>query len=201
MKPAARLDHLAVACASLAEGTAWVEDRLGVRLQQGGQHAAYGTHNTLLGLADGLYLEVIANEPGAAADAGHSWFGLDHFTGPPRLANWICQTDVIADAPDFAGPPRALSRGALAWQITVPEDGSLPMQGGFPTLIQWGKGTVHPAASLAPSGCRLVSFAVSHPEAASIATMIEIDDPRMTLHTGPLAMTATFETPDGTRTL
>ncbi|MFT7146990.1 MAG: hypothetical protein ACJASZ_001872, partial [Yoonia sp.] len=46
------LDHLAVACASLDEGTAWVQDRLGVTLQQGGQHPRYGTHNTLLGLAD-----------------------------------------------------------------------------------------------------------------------------------------------------
>jgi hypothetical protein len=30
------LDHIAVACTDLAEGTAWVEDRLGVSLQQGG---------------------------------------------------------------------------------------------------------------------------------------------------------------------
>ena len=57
------LDHIAVACTDLAEGTAWAEERLGVKMQTGGKHARYGTHNTLLGLADGLYFEVIAIDP------------------------------------------------------------------------------------------------------------------------------------------
>ena len=93
------LDHIAVACTSLEEGTAWVQDRLGVVLQQGGQHPLYGTHNMLLGLADGLYLEVIAKDPDAHPEAGHSWFDLDRFYGAPRMANWICQTENIAAAP------------------------------------------------------------------------------------------------------
>ena len=195
------LDHLAVACTSLDEGTAWVEDQLGVRLQQGGQHPRYGTHNTLLGLADGIYLEVIAKDPDAVPEAGHSWFGLDQFTGPPRLANWICQTPDIDNMPNVAGLPRALTRGNLAWQITVPDDGSLPYQGGFPTLIKWGEGTRHPAKSLAPSGCRLVRFEVSHPEADKIADLISLTDPRISLSTGELTMKATFETPHGLRAL
>lgn len=191
------LDHLAVACTSLDEGTAWVQDQLGVTLQPGGQHPRYGTHNMLLGLADGIYLEVIAKDPDAVPEAGHAWFGLDDFTGAPRLANWICQTSDIDTAPAIAGQPRALTRGDLAWQITVPDDGSLPFQGGFPTLIQWGTGTQHPATSLAPSGCRLVRFEVRHPDAAEIADLISLTDPRITLSTGGLAMKATFETPHG----
>ncbi len=46
------LDHLAVACADLAEGTSWVEDQLGVALQSGGRHPRYGTHNNLLGIEE-----------------------------------------------------------------------------------------------------------------------------------------------------
>lgn len=120
------LDHLAVACTDLAQGTAWVEDRLGVSLSKGGKHARYGTHNTLLGLAEGIYLEVIAPDPDAVPEAGHRWFGLDHFSGPPRLANWICRTESLDQVPDIAGPARALARGDLHWRITVPDDGALP---------------------------------------------------------------------------
>lgn len=195
------LDHIAVACTSLKEGTAWVQDRLGVELQQGGQHPRYGTHNMLLGLADGLYLEVIAKDPDARAEAGHSWFDLDRFYGAPRLANWICQTENIAAAPKVAGAPRALTRGDLAWRITVPDDGSLPFGGAFPTLIEWAKGTQHPASKLAQSGCKLVRFEVAHPYATEISEMLSMDDPRVHMTTGDFAMQATFETPHGIRKL
>ena len=90
------LDHLAVACTDLAEGTAWVEAELGVKMQPGGKHLRYGTHNTLLGLADGLYFEVIAVDPDAPPVSEARWFGLDTFSGPPRLANWICSSPDLA---------------------------------------------------------------------------------------------------------
>lgn len=200
-----KLDHLAIACTSLAEGTAWAEDRLGVKLQPGGQHERYGTHNTLLWLADGLYLEVIAKDPDATSQAGHAWFGLDDFAGPPRLANWICQTDdlagALAKAPAAVGAPRALTRGDLAWQITVPDDGSLPYGGAFPTLIEWAAGTHHPADRLPASGCKLLRFAVSHPEAGALLEMMALADPRVEMVTGPDRLEATFETPHGVRTL
>lgn len=199
------LDHLAFACTSLDEGVAWLEDRLGVQMQPGGQHARYGTHNRLLGLADGLYLEVIAKDPDARPEAGHSWFDLDRFTGPPRLANWICRTDdlgaALAIAPPEVGTPRDLQRGDLAWQITVPDDGRLPYGGAFPTLIQWAVGTHHPADRLPESGCRLTRFEVAHPDADRLRDMMVLTDDRVHLTTGSFAMQATFDTPHGTRIL
>lgn len=199
------LDHIAVACTSLAEGTAWVEQTLGVNMQTGGQHARYGTHNTLLGLADGLYFEVIAIDPDATPVAGHSWFGLDHFTGPPRLANWICRTDDLAGAlrkaPAEVGPPRALARADLSWQITVPDDGRLPFGGGFPTLIEWAAGIVHPAERLPQSGCRLLSLDVAHPQANRFAAQMDLQDTRVRLRTDEFNLSATFQTPRGKRIL
>ncbi len=199
------LDHLAVASATLEEGTAWVEDQLGVQLLPGGQHARYGTHNALLGLADGLYFEVIAKDPNAVPEAGHSWFGLDSFVGAPRLANWICQTaDMVAamnKAPRSAGTPQALTRGDLAWQIAVPDGGTLPFDGAFPTLLQWADGTQHPSQRLPDSGCKLEMFEVTHPAADIINAMIDLQDSRVSLSEGPFAMQATFQTPHGLRTL
>jgi len=172
-----------------------------VTLQPGGQHARYGTHNTLLGLADGLYLEVIAKEPGAMPEAGHAWFGLDQFKGQPRLANWICMTTDFGAAPAEAGPPRALTRGDLSWQITVPDDGGLPFGGGYPTLIQWAPDTVHPSERLADSGCRLTRLEIWHPLADQLYGMIALDDARVFLHQGEWAMRATFDTPNGEKVL
>ena len=191
-----KLDHLAVACTDLAEGTAWVEAQLGVTMQSGGRHVHYGTHNTLLGLGD-IYLEVIAPDPDAASFDGPRWFDLDNFSGPPRLANWICQTEAFDPV---AGPPRDLTRGDLRWQLTVPDDGSLPYQGGYPTLIKWAEGTPHPASRLPDSGCRLKRFDISHPD-AGLAALVGIDDPRVRFAQGPLGFVAVFDTPNGDRVL
>jgi len=200
-----KLDHLAVACTDLAEGTAWAEDQLGVKLEPGGQHARYGTHNSLLGLADGLFFEVIAKDPDAVPEAGHAWFGLDDFSGPARMGNWICQTEdldaALAKAPASVGAPRALTRSDLEWQITVPDDGNLPYQGAFPTLIKWAEGTHHPADRLPQSGVKLLRLEVSHPEAAALTQMMDLADPRVELITGPFGLRATFETPSGIKTL
>lgn len=199
-----KLDHLAVACTDLAQGTAWVEAQLGVPLLPGGKHPRYGTHNRLLGLADGLYLEVIAVDPGAPSPEGARWFALDHFSGPPRLANWICNTTdlkaALQGAPPVVGPARQMQRDALKWQITVPDDGSLPFHGGFPTLMEWPVG-VHPSQSLPESGCRLKRFEVSHPEAEALSKMVRLEDPRVQFVTGPLGFQAAFETPSGPRIL
>ena len=192
------LDHLAVTCTDLATGTAWVEYQLGVKMQPGGTHIRYGTHNTLLGLGDDLYLEVIAANPNAAPFEGPRWFGLDNFTGPPRLGNWICQTDSFDP---IAGPPMALTRGDLRWQLTVPKDGSLPYDGAYPTLIKWADGTHHPAKRLTESGCRLTQFTIQHPDADKISTLIDLPDARISFTTGAPRFYASFDTPNGPRTL
>ncbi|MEJ6401421.1 VOC family protein [Yoonia sp. 2307UL14-13] len=187
---------MAVACTDLAEGIAWVKERLGVAMQPGGKHVLYGTHNALLGMGD-IYLEVIAPDPDAAPYDGPRWFNLDRFTGPPRLANWICRTDHFDP---IAGPPRALSRGDLRWQITVPDDGSLPYGGAFPTLIQWGEGMVTPAESLPDSGARLTQLTIFHPD-PDLPGLVAIDDARVAFATGPFEFEAVIETASGPVTL
>jgi len=198
------LDHLAVACTELDAGVAWVEERLGVPMQPGGRHPRYGTHNKLLGLAGGLYFEVIAIDPSAPPPSVPRWFGLDRFSGQPRLSNWICSTldlrTALTTAPAEVGQARHMQRGDLKWQITVPDDGSLPYGGAFPTLIQW-PADAHPSKTLPDSGCGLAKFVVSHPEAEAVKTMINLTDPRVSFTAGPPGFTAVFDTPHGPRSL
>ena len=42
------IDHLVVTAPSLAEGVAFVEQRLQVKMQPGGRHEGMGTHNAVL---------------------------------------------------------------------------------------------------------------------------------------------------------
>lgn len=199
------LDHLAVAAATLAEGRAAVEDALGLGLEAGGRHPHFATHNLLLGLGDGLYLEVIAIDPEAPDPGRPRWFDLDRFAGPPRLSNWICRTGDLAGAVarwPRAGRPVALARGDLRWRMAVPEDGRLPCGGLFPALIEW-QGSGHPAARLAPSGCRLERLVVVHPEARGLQAALgpELDDARIAFESGPAALRAEIATPHGRRVL
>jgi hypothetical protein len=156
------LDHLVIAAETLAEGVAHVEDRLGVRMVPGGKHPAMGTHNALLLLGE-VYLEVIAIDPGAPAPGRARWFGLDSFSGSPRVTNWVARTgdlgQALALAPQGAGTPMALSRGDLRWSMAVPGNGILPFGSGFPALIQW-HGDAHPALRLPDVGCGLAGLEV-----------------------------------------
>ena len=197
------LDHLAMAGESLEAATDYVEEALGVPLQPGGQHALFGTHNRLLGLADGLYLEAIAVDPTAEPQRRPRWFDLDRFRGSPRIGNWICRcVDLEAelqDLPQGAGQPLALARGDLRWQMAVPEDGILPYDNMFPALIEWQ--SPHPAARLIQQGCRLRHLVVTHPEAKALREVLNLNDDRLSFETGVAGFEAEFDTPHGRRVL
>ena len=200
-----RLDHLAVAAETLEAGRALVEERLGLRLQTGGKHAHFGTHNLLLGLEDGLYLEVIAVDPEAPAPGYPRWFDLDRFSGLARLQTWICAVDDLDAAVvqyPRAGAPVALARGDLRWRMAVPEDGVLPWDNRFPALIEW-QGAAHPVARLEASGARLERLVVCHPEAAALGAALGpvLRDARVVFEPGASSLRAEIATSGGLKVL
>lgn len=196
-----RLDHLALACSDLDAGSDLVAQALGISPGPGGRHDRYATENRLLGLEDDLYLEVIAPQASKTSTEPR-WFGLDAFEGAPRLVNWICAVDdldaALSQSPVPAGRPVELVRGDLHWRIAVPEDGSLPMQGGWPTLIEWGGGVTPPGQRLENSHRRLLRLEVRHPDAAQLATQVPLKDDRVVfLPSNESSLRAEFETPSG----
>ena len=201
-----RFDHLAVSALTLAEGVAVVEDALGVPLSGGGQHPHMSTHNRLLSLGD-LYLEVIATDPTVPTPTWPLWFDLDHFTGPPRLTNWIAACNdldaELAASPEGTGIPTTLSRGELRWRMAVPANGCLPYDGCFPALISW-QGALHPAALLPDRGVRLDRLEIVHPDAEALSDHLKtrFSDPRVVFMAGlHKCMRASFSTPHGPRIL
>ncbi|MFC5064173.1 VOC family protein [Actinomycetospora atypica] len=200
----AGVDHLVVGTASLEPGVQWLADRLGVAPAGRGRHHRYGTHNALWNLDGGTYLELIAVDPEAPDPGRPRWFGLDRFSGPPRLVHWVLRRPDL-DAPWAAehGRPTPLTRDHLAWTLTVPDDGGLPVDGSgvWPSLIAWDG--AHPSDGLDDAGLALDRLVLSTPAADSLrarlvaAGLVGHLGNRVTVTPGPVALRAELRTPGG----
>lgn len=206
------IDHITVTAPSLEAGAAFVAQTLGVEPQPGGKHPRMGTHNLLLRLGDTLFLEVISPDPGAPAPGRPRWFGLDHLhpDSLPVLSTWVTRTaDIHATAAvcsESLGNIEPMSRGSIEWLITIPADGSVPVDGVAPALITWHT-DVHPASKLQNFGLSLVRLEIFHPDPARISRLLSSIDLE-----GPLAvcgltggvtpyLVAHIDTPRGVRQL
>jgi hypothetical protein len=217
-----QLDHLVVVARTLEEGAAHVAGQLGAQAVDGGSHPFMGTHNKLLNLWGGSYLEIIACDPAAAA-ARPRWFGLDDARlrqrldkHGPFLAHWVARVERPRSLqrwqrqyPERLAPVLPMTRGAFAWHITVPDDGALPGWNGagdgiVPTLIQWDL-PHHPAAALPATGIALKSLRGFHPRAEALRDHLRWLGAKQLIaletNLGEPALIAEFDTPDGVRTL
>ncbi|HLQ23709.1 MAG TPA: VOC family protein [Gemmatimonadales bacterium] len=207
-----RIDHLVITAPDLAAGAELVRRSLGAIPQPGGEHARMGTHNLLLKLGESLYLEVISPNPDAPQPGRPRWFELDEVKPdtPPRLATWVARTDdirsTLAACSEPLGKIEPMSRGELNWLITIPADGSRPVGGIAPTLIEW-RTERHPAARLRDAGCSLTRLEVFHPEAPRISALLKSISVEGDICVAPLAagerpyLVAHVQTPDGPRKL
>lgn len=212
------IDHLAIAAGTIEDGVAWARKTLGVEVPKGGAHPQMGTHNHLLRLGTGLYLEIIAIDPDAPAPHRPRWFALDDpalrraLDIGPRLIAWIARTPDIrataARSPVPLGPVEPMRRGALEWLITIPADGSPPEGGAMPILIQWPEDRPHPTEGMPDLGCRLLGLDIGHPEperldAALDAIGLDRSGGPVAVRrgTGAPSLTARLSTPAGVVTL
>ncbi len=220
------LDHLVVSARTLDEGVQYVADTLGAAPAGGGAHPLMRTHNRLLGLWGGIYLEVIAIDPlaPAAADgetARPRLFALDDLAtharleSGPYLSHWVARVarpkrlaTWQAQYPQRIAPIVPMTRGDFTWGLSVPDDGSFPTwqgtgDGVLPSLIQWDS-TRHPSAVLAPANLALKALKAVHPRADVIGEQLRWLGAAHLIDVQPgenAALVAEFETPEGPRTL
>lgn len=166
------LDHLVIVAATLEVGVDFCERMLGATFQKGGEHARVGTHNYLLNLGDGIYLEVISVNSNAGPTDCPRWFGMDwpdqreRAAAGPYLATFVAHTNNIVTAAEnlpAIGTVRDMQRGSLEWRITIRDDGALVEGGTVPPVIQWPEG-VHPTQRMMHSDCRLLLIEAFHPQ-------------------------------------
>lgn len=198
------LDHLTVIAPTLAAGVDHVRRALGLSMPPGGKHPQMGTHNHLMRLGDGVFLEVIAIDPDAPTPGRPRWFGMDQWgAAPPRLAGWVVRTEdldaALQLAPSGAGRPLHVSRGDLRWRFAVSDDGAMLFDGAYPSLMQWPAGP-HPSTRMSDLGCSLLSFKIEHPQSEQLQQWLApvFADARVELACSPcVRLTARIATPAG----
>lgn len=212
---ASHLDHIVIVAATLEQGLDYCEFALGIRPPKGGEHTAMGTHNHLLNLGDGVFLEIIAINLAAPRPNRLRWFGMDamaqqqRLEKAPYLAHYVVHVNEIAAGaaalPEL-GTISMMQRGLLEWQITIPDDGALVENGTLPSLIKWPDG-VDPTSSMPDFGYRLLHLEAYHPQPEWLVTRwaeIGLDaEPKLTVHAadrgGEPYLVAHISTPDGLR--
>jgi hypothetical protein len=203
-----RLDHITVVAPSLDIGSTYVEAALGVPPGIGRTHPGMATHNLLLALGPTVYLEVISPDPRAAPVMRPRWFGLDHVLpgSTARLAAWVASTDDIAGtAVPELGAVETMRRETHTWKMTATTDGSVPLDGAAPLLIQRSS-SVHPAAALPQSGLELLRLRIRHPAPARVLALFAkiglASHPAVTVTQGnDCSLVAEIQTPFGLREL
>jgi len=82
------LDHIVISAESLLVGQEFIEDKLGVKADPGGEHPVFGTHNKLISFGD-TYLESIAVTPEVVPERDHRGIELGNFTCKPRVTKRV----------------------------------------------------------------------------------------------------------------
>mgnify|MGYP001790900111 CR=1 FL=1 len=208
-----KIDHFAIGADTLVQGLAALEDALGVTVPRGGKHDAMSTHNCVMQSGNESFFELIAIDPDAPADPGRArWFTLDDPATQTRLAQrpralcWVVGTDdldaVIAASPVDLGEVVLFTRGDRSWRLTVPKDGSLPMNGVLPAFIEWSPGP-HPSTGQQDLGVRLETVILSHPDPDALSGILKAlqVDHLAEVHQGDIALSFVVKTPNGSVTL
>jgi hypothetical protein len=202
---AARLDHIVVGVPDLEAATDAIEGLTGVRPVFGGEHPNRGTHNALLSLGDGVYLELIAVRPGAEAP---DFAALQGLPGPTPV-DWAVAVDDPATASSrlraagFAptipkpGSRRTPAGAVLHWETF----GLEPAPPGAPFFIHWLPETPHPSGT-SPAGCSLSRLAIASPDAGALGRLRDALGLRLDIQESQATqITLTLRCPKGTVTL
>ncbi|WP_318765391.1 VOC family protein [Agrobacterium fabrum] len=162
-----KLDHLTVIAPTLAEGVLHVKSCLGLDVPFGTRHDYMGSHNHRLQLGNSVYLEIVALDLAR-------WFGLDNqeqvradWDASRRLRGWVANTDamdaVVSTHGSIFGDKVPLPAVDPTFAFTIPKDGSLPLDGAAPSIIDH-RGDTGFIASIPDLGARLQSFTLEHPD-------------------------------------
>lgn len=204
-------DHIVYFVPNLDEAYETFEKEWGVRPKFGGQHVGRGSHNALLSLGNGSYLEIIAPDPNQPTPPNARSFGMDNLSAP-RLITWaVGTTDIQAavshsqaagyNPGDILPSSRMRSDGILMeWALTRSAEaaaGTTPRGDWLiPFFIDWGQ-TPHPSKNN-PAGCTLLEVKAQHPDPEPIRQMLAAMQVNCVVEKGEQAqLIALVETPDG----
>ncbi|MEO9902147.1 VOC family protein [Nisaea sp.] len=209
-----KLDHITVIAPTLAEGAAHVRECLDLDVPFGTRHTYMGTHNHRLQLGGTVYLEIVALDPDGVAPGRARWFGLDNrekvradWEAGRRLRGWVAGVEdigsVVSAHGEIFGEVVPLPFDDPSFAFAIPVDGSLPLDGAAPSLID-RRGVLESKAEIPDLGARLRSFTLEHPDTAAIEALyrdLSIENPPAIVLGPILRYLAEIDTPSGMKEL
>ena len=209
-----KLDHITVIAPTLIEGVLHVQNCLNIAVPFGTRHDYMGTHNHRLQLGNTVYLEIVALDPEGAAPRRSRWFGLDneekvraYWNEGRRLRGWVANTDaidsVVSTYGAIFGDKVSLPTADPIFDFTIPRDGSLPLDGAAPSIIDH-RGDPTSMAAIPDLGARLHSLTLEHPNPTAVKRLyreLAIMHPPLIVQAPTLRYQAIIETPDGLKEL
>ncbi len=176
-----RVDHIMLGAGDLERAINEFETATGVRPEYGGKHPT-GTHNALVSLGNGTYLELIAPQVDAKPTT---------FTNELAKLGRLTPIGWAVSAAEAHGLRQRLVNAGFA--VTSPEPGSrIKPSGatlrwqtfglndelqGAPFFIAWAPESPHPS-STSPGGCTLERLTVASPESERLARLLAVLDLR-----------------------
>jgi hypothetical protein len=209
-----KLDHLTVIAPTLIEGVSHVQSCLDLDVPFGTRHDYMGTHNHRLQLGNSVYLEIVALDPEGTEPGRPRWFGLDNqekvrseWSDGRRLRGWVANTETIDSVLSIHGAifgdKVPLPTVDPTFAFTIRKDGSLPLDGAAPSIIDH-RGDSSYVASIPDLGARLHSLSLEHPDPSGIGALyreLAIDHPPVIVHAPEVRYRALIETPTGLKEL
>jgi len=166
-----QIDHVIVGTADLGRGIEEFQQLTGVKPIAGGVHPGRGTHNALVALDKGRYLEILAPMPDAPPSAY-----LDRLRTLKTLTpfGWAVSTNdpdatirLLKDAGyDVTGRMPGSRVKADGTRLDWVSFGITPELEQVPFFISWSASTQHPSVD-SPAGCSLAAIAIDVPAQAS----------------------------------
>lgn len=186
--PAAQVDHILLGIDDLDRGVEQFEKLTGVRPVYGGKHPR-GTHNALVSLGDGTYLEILALQPNVTPPKEYedlkklsalTPIGWAVSSGDSAQLRTRLTSAGLAISEPSPGSRTTPAGKQLSWQ-------TFDLENAFeeaPFFIVWSPQTAHPSTT-SPTGCRLQQWRVAGPHLKSLEQLRTALDLRVDVAEAP----------------
>lgn len=161
----------------------------------------------MLNLSNECYLEVIAIDPDNYEVTQDRWMGIDLLNGP-KLIRWaIKSSNLLSDqlilrkyhstmGEILPGSRQTASGELLKWELIMPL--SAPEVEVIPFVLDWGQSEMHPTEVLSPSGFKLDSIQLTHPEPETVTSVLDALNIEVDIVAGVIAkINAVLKGPNG----
>jgi hypothetical protein len=179
---AAQIDHVILGIDDLDRGVQAFEAATGVKPVYGGKHPG-GTHNALVSLGDGMYLEILAVQAGVTVPADYAHLKQMKALTPigwavssqdsAQLRNRLSTAGIPVSEP-VDGSRTTPTGSRLSWQSFLLKQSSLEV----PFFIVWSKQTAHPSTT-SPTGCKLERWSIASPRVKDLEQLRQALDLRV----------------------